>query len=43
MSAGVRTAGLYYHYGVRKELLPEKMFGVFEHRVTALQPAGARL
>ena len=27
-------AGLYYHYGVRKELLPEKMFGVFEHRVT---------
>ena len=27
-------AGLYYHYGVRKQLLPEKMFGVFEHRVT---------
>ena len=27
-------AGLYYHYGVHKELLPEKMFGVFEHRVT---------
>jgi len=26
-------AALYYHYGVRKELLPEKMFGVFEHRV----------
>ena len=26
-------AGLYYHYGVRKQLLPEKMFGVFEHRV----------
>ena len=26
-------AGLYYHYGVHKELLPEKMFGVFEHRV----------
>lgn len=25
-------AGLYYHYGVHKELLPEKMFGVFEHR-----------
>ena len=27
-------AGLYYHYGIRKELLPEKMFGVFEHTVT---------
>ena len=27
-------AGLYYHYGVRKEILPQKMFGVFEHRVT---------
>lgn len=27
-------AGLYYHFGVRKEHLPEKMFGVFEHRVT---------
>ena len=27
-------AGLYYHYGVHKQLLPEKMFGVFEHRVT---------
>ncbi|MBQ5755126.1 MAG: homoserine O-succinyltransferase [Oscillospiraceae bacterium] len=27
-------AALYYHYGVEKELLPEKMFGVFEHRVT---------
>ena len=27
-------AGLYYHYGVHKELLSEKMFGVFEHRVT---------
>ena len=25
-------AGLYYHYGVRKHILPEKMFGVFEHR-----------
>ena len=23
-------AGLYYHYGVHKELLPEKMFGVFD-------------
>jgi homoserine O-succinyltransferase len=27
-------AGLYYHYGVPKLPLPEKMFGVFEHRVT---------
>ena len=27
-------AGLYYHYGIRKQLLNEKMFGVFEHRVT---------
>ena len=29
-----KRQGLYYHYGVRKQLLPEKMFGVFEHRVT---------
>ena len=27
-------AGLYYHYGVPKISLPEKLFGVFEHRVT---------
>ena len=27
-------AGLYYHYGVRKQLLDQKMFGVFEHKVT---------
>ena len=26
-------AALYYHYGIDKELLPEKAFGVFEHRV----------
>jgi homoserine O-succinyltransferase len=26
-------AGLYYNYGIRKYLLPKKMFGVFEHRV----------
>lgn len=25
-------AGLYYHYGVRKFELPEKMFGIFKHR-----------
>ena len=24
-------AGLYYHYGVKKHPLPEKMFGVFQH------------
>ncbi len=26
-------AGLYYHYGIPKYLLPEKLSGVFEHRV----------
>ncbi|MBO5484815.1 MAG: homoserine O-succinyltransferase [Lachnospiraceae bacterium] len=26
-------AGLYYHYGIHKYLLPKKMFGVYEHRV----------
>lgn len=26
-------AGLYYHYGLKKYQLPEKMFGVYEHRV----------
>jgi len=25
-------AGLYYHYGIPKYPLPEKLFGVFEHR-----------
>lgn len=25
-------AGLYYHYGINKYELPEKLFGVFEHR-----------
>ena len=25
-------AGLYYHYGVQKQPLPEKMFGVFKHK-----------
>lgn len=33
-SAGVPRRGLYYHYGVHKQLLDHKMFGVFEHRVT---------
>ncbi|WMJ23990.1 homoserine O-succinyltransferase [Paludicola sp. MB14-C6] len=26
-------AGLYYHYGIQKKPLPEKMFGVFSHEV----------
>ena len=26
-------AGLYYHYGIEKYTLPEKLFGVFSHRV----------
>ena len=26
-------AGLYYHYGIQKRQLPEKMFGVFPHTV----------
>ena len=26
-------AGLYHHYGIKKELLPKKAFGIFEHRV----------
>ncbi len=25
-------AGLYYHYGIKKHPLPEKLFGVFAHR-----------
>ena len=25
-------AGLYYHYGVQKQVLPEKLFGVFSHK-----------
>ena len=25
-------AGLYYHYGIQKHRLPEKLFGVFEHK-----------
>ena len=25
-------AGLYYHYGIDKQLLPEKLFGVFRHQ-----------
>lgn len=26
-------AGLYYHYGIPKKALPEKLFGVFQHTV----------
>lgn len=26
-------AGLYYHYNIPKSVLPEKMFGVFPHRI----------
>ena len=26
-------AGLYYHFGIKKRALPEKLFGVFAHRV----------
>ena len=26
-------AGLYYHYGIKKTTLDQKMFGIFEHRV----------
>ena len=25
-------AGLYYHYGIKKRVLPKKIFGVFKHR-----------
>lgn len=27
-------AALYYYYGLEKELLPKKLFGVFEHKVS---------
>lgn len=26
-------AGLYYHYGINKHLIPNKMFGIFEHKI----------
>lgn len=26
-------AGLYYHFGIEKHPIPEKMFGIFEHKV----------
>ena len=31
-------AGLYYHFGIKKHPLPEKMFGVFEHTVNYKNP-----
>jgi homoserine O-succinyltransferase len=31
-------AGLYYHYGIKKYPLAEKMFGVFPHRVQRKHP-----
>jgi len=31
-------AGLYYHFGVNKVPLPEKMFGVFPHKVVYKNP-----
>lgn len=30
-------AGLYYHYGIQKKPLPEKLFGVFPHRAVYKQ------
>ncbi len=26
-------AGLYYHYGIQKKMLPQKLFGVYSHKV----------
>ena len=26
-------AGLYYHYGIDKHMIPDKMFGVFKHKI----------
>ena len=26
-------AGIYYHYGIQKRLLPKKLFGIYSHRV----------
>lgn len=31
-------AGLYYHYGIRKYPLPQKLFGIFPHRVEYKHP-----
>ena len=34
----VAQAGLYYHYGIPKHRLPQKLFGVFPHRVEYKNP-----
>lgn len=31
-------AGLFYHFGIEKKQLPEKLFGVFPHRVSYKNP-----
>lgn len=31
-------AGLYYHFGIKKKILPEKLFGVFKHSVDYKNP-----
>lgn len=31
-------AGLYYHFGIKKQPLDKKLFGVFDHRVTYKSP-----
>ena len=31
-------AGLYYHYGIDKEILPEKLFGVYENVLVNPKP-----
>lgn len=31
-------AGMYYHFGVQKQPLDKKMFGIFEHKVTYNNP-----
>lgn len=32
-------AGLYYHYGIEKIALPEKMFGIFSHNLNRASSA----
>lgn len=29
-------AGLYYHYGIQKQVLDKKMFGIFPHKINAI-------
>ena len=31
-------AGLYYHYGIQKQVLDKKMFGIFPHKINAINP-----